>query len=64
MSKLVPSLPTWCSVQTSTAAQENAISLSTCSGELKGMIVSVAVTERLSIDQTKALLDKVMGRLR
>jgi hypothetical protein len=56
---------TWCSVITSTASQENALMLSLCSVESKGVIFSVAFTsptKRLSIDQTKALLDKAIGR--
>jgi hypothetical protein len=55
----------WCSAITSTASQENALMLSTRSVESKGMIFSVAFTsptKRLSIDQTKALLDNALGR--
>jgi hypothetical protein len=57
----------WCSVMTPPASQKNGLIMSTCSAEVKGMILSVTFTsptKKLTIDQTKALLDKATGRVR
>jgi hypothetical protein len=54
---------TWCSVMQSTASEESALMLSTCSADVEGTILSVTInsSKRHSIDQTKALLDKAIA---
>jgi hypothetical protein len=56
-----------CSIMTPPASEKEGIIMSACSAGAKGMIVSVTFmspTKRLSIDQTKALLDRAIGRVR
>lgn len=56
-----------CSIMTPPPSQKDAPILSGCFGEAKGIGLSVGFmspTKRLSIDQTKALMDKAAGQLR
>lgn len=57
----------WCSIMTPPPTQRDAPIMSSCIAEARGMAVSVTFmspTKKLSIDQVKALLDKVVGGLR
>ncbi len=57
----------YCVIMTPPASQTNQVMMSSCSTWVKGMILSVVFlspTKKLSIGQTKALLDKAIGRLR
>jgi len=58
---------TTCSIMTPPPSTKDAPILSGCVAEARGMGLSVGFmspTKKLSIDQTKALLDKAIGRIR
>jgi hypothetical protein len=55
----------WCSIMTPPASDKNAPMMSTCSGEVKGLLISVAFlspTKKLTIAEAKSLLDKARAR--
>ena len=57
----------WCSIMTPPPSAKGGLLLSSCAGGVKGHGISVSVmspTTALSIDQTKALLDKTASHLR
>ncbi len=56
-----------CSAMTPPASAKGGINMITCTAAAKGMLVSVVFTsptKKLSIDQTKTLLDAAVGRIR
>ncbi|MGH7215971.1 MAG: hypothetical protein ACREIG_01905, partial [Nitrospiraceae bacterium] len=56
----------WCSTFTPPASAKDGLPMSTCAGGVKGQALSITFmspTEALTIDQSKALLDKAAGRL-
>jgi hypothetical protein len=57
----------WCTVLTPPAGTKDGIMMSTCATVAKGTLLSITYmspTRKLTIDQTKELLDKAVARLR
>jgi hypothetical protein len=57
----------WCSVATPPASDKSAPILTTCAGGAKGRVFSLSFmsgTKKLALDETKALLEKAIGRQR
>ena len=58
---------TTCSAMTPPASEKGGMNMISCTAAAKGMLVSVVFmspTKKLSIDQTKTLLDTAVGRIR
>lgn len=56
---------TWCFMMTPPASQKDGVMMCNCSGEVKGLILSVTImspAKKLSIEETKMLLDKAIAR--
>jgi len=58
---------TTCSAMTPPASEKGGMNMTACTAGAKGRLVSVTFmspTKKLSIDETKSLLDKAVGRIR
>lgn len=57
----------WCSIMTPPASTKDGLMMSTCTGGVKGQVLSIVFTsptKALTIDQAKVLLDKATSHVR